>query len=64
MLGMKAQISSKVVFFLAQSLVGKFLYRSTILTNHETMAALCSTQAALHKSAAGQHLVSKIEATE
>jgi hypothetical protein len=52
-LGMKAQIVGKLVFPLTQSLVGKFLNGSTVLTDHEAVAALPSLQAALHKSATG-----------
>ena len=58
MLGMKTQTPGKVVFLSAQFLVGKFLNRSTILADHEAMAAFYGIQAALHKSTAGQHFVS------
>jgi len=53
MLGMKAQIPSKLVFTLTQSFVGKLLDSSTVLANHEAMAAFYSIQAAFDKSTAG-----------
>jgi hypothetical protein len=53
MFGMKAQIPGKLVFPLAQSLVGKLLNGSTALADHEAMAAFSGIQAALHESATG-----------
>jgi len=53
MFGVKAQIPGKVIFPLTQSFVGKFLNGSTVLADHEAMAAFYSIQAALHKSTAG-----------
>jgi hypothetical protein len=50
---MKAQVLSKLIFPVAQSLVGKLLNDPTVLADHEAMTALSSSQAALHKSAAG-----------
>jgi len=52
-LGMKAQIPGKLVFPSAQSGVGEFLNGSTVLADHEAMAAFSSIQATLHKSATG-----------
>jgi hypothetical protein len=53
MLGMEAQIPSKVVFLLTQFFVGKFLNGSAVVADHEAMATFYSIQATLHKSAAG-----------
>jgi hypothetical protein len=64
MLGVEAQMPSKIAFLSAQLFVGKFLNHSAVLADHEAMATLCGIQAALHKSAAGQHFVSQIEATK
>jgi hypothetical protein len=64
LLGVEAQMPSNVVFLPAQFFVGKFLNRSAVLANHEAMATLCGIQAALHKSTAGQHFVSQIEAAK
>jgi hypothetical protein len=47
---MKAQILGKLILPLAQSLVGKFLNGPTVLADHEAMATLSRTQAALHES--------------
>ena len=51
--GMKAQTLGKLVFPLAQSLVGKLLNGATVLADHEAVAALSSIQAAFHESTAG-----------
>ena len=53
MFGMKAQIPGKLIFPLAQSLIGKFLNDATVLADHEAMASLSRAQATLHKSATG-----------
>jgi len=40
MFGIETQIFRKSIFFLTQCFIGKFLNGSTVLANHEPMAAL------------------------
>jgi len=61
---MKAKISSEFAFVMAQPFVGEFLNSPTTVADHKTMATFYGTQATLHKSTAGYHLVSQIEAAE
>ena len=64
MFGVKAQILGKLVFLSTQFFVGKFLNGSTVLADHEAMAAFRSIQATPHEAAVGQHLMSQIKAAQ
>jgi hypothetical protein len=53
MFGVKPQTPGKFVFPLAQSFIGKFLNGSTVLADHEPMAAFRSIQVTFDKSTTG-----------
>ncbi len=63
-LSMKAKILGKLVFVLAQFLIGKFLERSAAGADHEPMAPFFTLNGTLNKPAAGQNPMTQIEAAK